>query len=83
MCDREGEAALLLWRCARRTRFIYLPALLAGVGGGMAAYEEEIFGPAATIIEVQDDDGPLPWPTTVITATARPFFHGTLIVPLP
>jgi succinate-semialdehyde dehydrogenase/glutarate-semialdehyde dehydrogenase len=34
----------------------YPPTVLAGVGRGMAAYEEEIFGPVASIIEVQDDD---------------------------
>ncbi|HWQ27018.1 MAG TPA: NAD-dependent succinate-semialdehyde dehydrogenase [Chlorobaculum sp.] len=34
----------------------YPPTVLAGVGRGMAAYEEEIFGPVASIIEVHDDD---------------------------
>jgi succinate-semialdehyde dehydrogenase/glutarate-semialdehyde dehydrogenase len=34
----------------------YPPTVLAGVSRGMAAYEEEIFGPVATVIEVQDDD---------------------------
>ncbi|HWR01418.1 MAG TPA: NAD-dependent succinate-semialdehyde dehydrogenase [Chlorobaculum sp.] len=34
----------------------YPPTVLAGVGRGMAAYEEEIFGPVASIIEVLDDD---------------------------
>lgn len=34
----------------------YPPTVLAGVGKGMAAYEEEIFGPVATIIEVSDDE---------------------------
>jgi succinate-semialdehyde dehydrogenase/glutarate-semialdehyde dehydrogenase len=34
----------------------YPPTVLSGVKKGMAAYEEEIFGPVATIIEVADDD---------------------------
>lgn len=34
----------------------YPPTVLAGVSKGMAAYEEEIFGPVATIIEVADDE---------------------------
>lgn len=34
----------------------YPPTVLSGIGRGMAAYEEEIFGPVASIIEVQDDD---------------------------
>jgi succinate-semialdehyde dehydrogenase/glutarate-semialdehyde dehydrogenase len=34
----------------------YPPTVLAGVKKGMAAYEEEIFGPVATIIEVADDE---------------------------
>jgi succinate-semialdehyde dehydrogenase/glutarate-semialdehyde dehydrogenase len=34
----------------------YPPTVLSGVSKGMAAYEEEIFGPVATIIEVADDD---------------------------
>ena len=34
----------------------YPPTVLAGVRKGMAAWEEEIFGPVATVIEVRDDD---------------------------
>ncbi|NTU57450.1 MAG: NAD-dependent succinate-semialdehyde dehydrogenase [Chlorobiaceae bacterium] len=34
----------------------YPPTVLAGVGRGMAAYDEEIFGPVASIIEVESDD---------------------------
>jgi succinate-semialdehyde dehydrogenase/glutarate-semialdehyde dehydrogenase len=34
----------------------YPPTVLSGVKKGMPAYEEEIFGPVATIIEVADDD---------------------------
>jgi succinate-semialdehyde dehydrogenase/glutarate-semialdehyde dehydrogenase len=34
----------------------YPPTVLTGVRKGMAAYEEEIFGPVATVIEVRDDD---------------------------
>jgi succinate-semialdehyde dehydrogenase/glutarate-semialdehyde dehydrogenase len=36
--------------------FFYPPTVLSGVARGMAAYEEEIFGPVASIIEVQDDE---------------------------
>ncbi|NTU92723.1 MAG: NAD-dependent succinate-semialdehyde dehydrogenase [Chlorobiaceae bacterium] len=36
--------------------FFYPPTVLAGVRKGMAAWEEEIFGPVATVIEVRDDD---------------------------
>jgi succinate-semialdehyde dehydrogenase/glutarate-semialdehyde dehydrogenase len=34
----------------------YPPTVLSGVRKGMAAYSEEIFGPVATIIEVEDDE---------------------------
>jgi succinate-semialdehyde dehydrogenase/glutarate-semialdehyde dehydrogenase len=34
----------------------YPATVLAGVRKGMAAWEEEIFGPVATVIEVRDDD---------------------------
>ncbi|NTV25595.1 MAG: NAD-dependent succinate-semialdehyde dehydrogenase [Chlorobiaceae bacterium] len=36
--------------------YFYPPTVLAGVRKGMAAWEEEIFGPVATVIEVRDDD---------------------------
>ena len=34
----------------------YPPTVLAGVGPGMPAYEEELFGPAAAILEVADEE---------------------------
>jgi succinate-semialdehyde dehydrogenase/glutarate-semialdehyde dehydrogenase len=34
----------------------YPPTVLAGVGPGMPAYEEELFGPAAAIIEVAGEE---------------------------
>jgi len=34
----------------------YPPTVLAGVGPGTPAYEEELFGPAAAIIEVADEE---------------------------
>ncbi|NTV02967.1 MAG: NAD-dependent succinate-semialdehyde dehydrogenase [Chlorobiaceae bacterium] len=36
--------------------YFYPPTVLGGVRKGMAAWEEEIFGPVATVIEVRDDD---------------------------
>jgi succinate-semialdehyde dehydrogenase/glutarate-semialdehyde dehydrogenase len=36
--------------------WFYPPTVLAGVRKGMAAWDEEIFGPVATIIEVRDDE---------------------------
>lgn len=36
--------------------FFYPPTVLAGVRKGMAAWEEEIFGPVATVIEVRDGE---------------------------
>lgn len=35
----------------------YPPTVLGSVGPGMPAYEEELFGPVASIIEAHDDDG--------------------------
>jgi len=34
----------------------YPPTVLAGVGPGMPAYEEELFGPVAAVIEAADED---------------------------
>ncbi len=34
----------------------YPPTVLAGVGKGMPAYEEELFGPVAAIVEVRDEE---------------------------
>jgi len=34
----------------------YPPTVLAGVGPGMPAYEEELFGPVAAVIEVADEE---------------------------
>ena len=42
--------------CPERPGYYYPPTVLSGVRKGMAAYEEEIFGPVAAIIEVRDDD---------------------------
>lgn len=36
--------------------YFYEPTILAGVKKGMPAYDEEVFGPVAAIIEVSDDD---------------------------
>ncbi len=36
--------------------FFYPPTVLAGVDEGMAAYHEELFGPVASILAVEDED---------------------------
>ena len=43
-------------RRADRPGAYYLPTVLAGVGKGMAVYEEETFGPVSAIIPVKDTE---------------------------
>lgn len=44
--------------CAGGTydKLFYRPTVLAGVKPGMRAYEEEVFGPVATVVTFRDDD---------------------------
>lgn len=39
-----------------RRGFFYVPTMLTGVGPGMAAFDEETFGPVAAVIRVSDAD---------------------------
>ncbi len=52
----QGARLLCGGQIPERKGFFYPPTLLTGVQKGMAAYDEETFGPVAVIIEAQDDD---------------------------
>ena len=52
----QGALLLCGGEIPERKGFFYPPTLLSGVQKGMAAYDEETFGPVAVIIEAEDDD---------------------------
>jgi succinate-semialdehyde dehydrogenase / glutarate-semialdehyde dehydrogenase len=52
----RGARLLLGGEVPRRPGAWYPPTVLAGVGPGMPAYEEELFGPVAAIIPAAGDD---------------------------
>ncbi|HEY1107909.1 MAG TPA: NAD-dependent succinate-semialdehyde dehydrogenase [Opitutaceae bacterium] len=51
---RRGARLLLGGKALRGPGFFYEPTVLTGVRPGMPAYEEELFGPVASIIAVRD-----------------------------
>ena len=53
---RDGARILVGGRAVDGPGFFYQPTVLTGVRSGMAAYEEELFGPVLPIITVRDQD---------------------------
>jgi succinate-semialdehyde dehydrogenase/glutarate-semialdehyde dehydrogenase len=51
----KGAKLLLGGQIPQGTGAYYPPTVLAGVKKGMAAYEEELFGPVAAIMPVKDE----------------------------
>jgi succinate-semialdehyde dehydrogenase/glutarate-semialdehyde dehydrogenase len=51
-----GAARALGGEVPDRSGWWYPATVLTGVGPGMAAYEEELFGPVATVIRARDED---------------------------
>jgi len=54
-----GAEAVAGGRIAEEGPAFYRPTVLTGVGPGMPAYEEEMFGPVASIIPVADEEDAL------------------------
>lgn len=71
----DGGADLLLGGAVRHdlAGFFYAPTVLAGVKPGMSVYDEEVFGPVATIITVTDVD------EAVAVANDTPFGLGASV----
>lgn len=53
---KEGAEIILGGKIDQGRGFYYPPTILANVKPGMPAYDEELFGPVASIIEVKDDE---------------------------
>ena len=52
----QGAEIVLGGKPLERRGYFYPPTILAGVKPGMRAYDEELFGPVASVITVQDLD---------------------------
>ncbi len=52
----KGAEIILGGKPLERKGYFYPPTILAGVRAGMRAYHEELFGPVASVIAVQDPD---------------------------
>jgi len=52
----KGAEIILGGKPLERKGYFYPPTILAGVGPGMRAYNEELFGPVASVIAVRDID---------------------------
>ncbi|MEQ9219984.1 MAG: NAD-dependent succinate-semialdehyde dehydrogenase [Cyclobacteriaceae bacterium] len=53
---KEGAEIVLGGKIDQGRGYYYPPTILANVKPGMPAYDEELFGPVASIIEVKDDE---------------------------
>ncbi|HVR70221.1 MAG TPA: NAD-dependent succinate-semialdehyde dehydrogenase [Vicinamibacteria bacterium] len=53
---RAGARVLLGGKPADGRGAVYPPTVLGGVGKGMAAFDEEVFGPVAAIVPARDED---------------------------
>ncbi|MEQ8336562.1 MAG: NAD-dependent succinate-semialdehyde dehydrogenase [Cyclobacteriaceae bacterium] len=53
---KEGAEIVLGGKIDQGRGYYYPPTILAHVKPGMPAYDEELFGPVASIIEVKDDE---------------------------
>jgi succinate-semialdehyde dehydrogenase/glutarate-semialdehyde dehydrogenase len=54
---QSGAKCILGGTIPDRKGFFYPPTILVNVQGGMPAYDEELFGPAASVIKVLDVEG--------------------------
>lgn len=52
----KGAEVLLGCEIPNRKGFFYQPSILENVKPGMPAYDDELFGPVASLIKVDDDD---------------------------
>lgn len=50
----QGARCLTWWRILDEAKNLYAPTLLADIKPGMVAFEEEIFGPVASVIKAHD-----------------------------
>jgi succinate-semialdehyde dehydrogenase/glutarate-semialdehyde dehydrogenase len=71
--ESRGARLLLGGRRPKGDGAYYPPTVLAGVAKGMPAYDEELFGPAAAIIEARDE------PDAIRIANDSPFGLGAAV----
>ena len=69
----QGATCLLGGDVPTETGAYYPPTVLTDVSPGMPAYDEELFGPVAAVIPVQDDD------EAVVKANDSPFGLGAAV----
>lgn len=69
----DGADVALGGEIPDRTGYYYPPTVLTGVKPGMVAFQEEMFGPVATIIEVSDEN------EAVRVANDSPFGLGAAV----
>ncbi|MBT0586524.1 NAD-dependent succinate-semialdehyde dehydrogenase [Alteromonas oceanisediminis] len=53
---QKGAVNVIGCEVPERTGFFYPPSILENVKPGMPAYDDELFGPVAALIEAQDDE---------------------------
>jgi succinate-semialdehyde dehydrogenase/glutarate-semialdehyde dehydrogenase len=66
----QGARLVLGGRPLERPGYFYPPTVLTELQPGMPAYEEELFGPVASVIRVADEE------EAIVVANATPFGLG-------